>query len=123
MLTLPRVSASKLKKSWSPEDPPMKETEHLTIFHEILDSKLPPEEKDLSRLSTECILLVSAATMTTSWTITVGIYHILAAPLVLKSLRAELESAIPDPSEPTPLAVLESLSYLKGVVLESLRLA
>lgn len=101
----------------------MKETEHLTIFHEILNSKLPPEEKDLGRLATEGILLVSAGTMTTTWTISVGTYHLLTSPPTLQRLRAELKAAIPDPSKPTPLAVLESLPYLKGVVLESLRLA
>jgi cytochrome P450 len=99
------------------------ETEHRTIYHEILDSKLPPEEKDLDRLAREGITQVSAGTMTTSWSISVAIYHALADPHVLRKLRAELESAIPDPSVPTPLAVLESLPYLRGVVLECLRLS
>jgi cytochrome P450 len=101
----------------------MKETEHLTIFHEIINSKLPPKEKELNRLSAEAILLVSAGTMTTTWAISVGIFHLLSAPPILQKLRAELEAAIPDPSKTAPLAKLESLPYLKGVVLESLRLS
>ena len=101
----------------------LKETEHRTIFHEILDSKLPPEEKDLDRLAREGILQVAAGTMTTAWAISVGVYYILENPPILQKLRAELESAIHDPSETTPLAVLESLPYLRAVVLESLRLS
>ena len=101
----------------------LEEMEHRTIYHEILDSKLPPEEKDLDRLAKEGITQVSAGTMTTAWSISVAVYHILADPAILKKLRTELEAAIPDPSEPTPLAVLESLPYLRGVVLEGLRLS
>jgi len=66
---------------------------------------------------------VSAGTLTTTWVITVGIYHLLAAPPLLRKLRAELEVAIPDPSVTAPLAFLESIPYLKAVVLESLRLS
>ena len=99
------------------------ETEHRTIYHEILDSKLPPVEKDLDRLSKEGITQVSAGTMTTSWSISVAVYHTLADPVILRKLRTELQSAIPNLSEPTPLAVLESLPYLRGVVMECLRLS
>ena len=123
MLTPPQGFGVQAKEIMESSRSPAKETEHLTIFHEILDSKLPPEEKDLSRLSTEAILLVSAGTMTTTWAISVGIFHLLSAPATLQKLRVELEATIPDPSKTTPLAVLESLPYLKGVVLESLRLS
>jgi cytochrome P450 len=99
------------------------ETEHRTIFHEILGSKLPPEEKDLDRLANEGITQVAAGTMTTSWAIATAVYYLLADPVVLRKLRTELESAIPSPSETTPLAVLESLPYLRGVIFESLRLS
>lgn len=111
------------KKVMESSKPSVVETEHRTIYHEILDSKLPPEEKDLNRLSKEGITQVSAGTMTTSWSISVAIYYALADPKVLRKLRTELEAAIPNPSEPTPLAVLESLPYLRGVVMECLRLS
>jgi len=65
MLTLPQGFGIQTKEIMESSRSPMKETEHLTIFHEVLDSKLPPAEKDLSRLSIEGILLVSAGIMTT----------------------------------------------------------
>ncbi|RDW92216.1 hypothetical protein BP5796_01610 [Coleophoma crateriformis] len=93
-----------------------------TIFHTLLKSDLPESERDTSRLADEAVLLVGAGTLTTSWTLSVAMYHLLADPKILKKLKEELENAIPDPNESTPLPKLESLPYLTGVIKEGLRL-
>ncbi|KIA75656.1 hypothetical protein HK57_00589 [Aspergillus ustus] len=95
---------------------------HRTIFHEILDSKLPPEEKTLPRLADEAAVTLAAGTLTTAWDLTVAMYHIVADPSIARKLRAELVDAIPDPDVHTPLPVLENLRYLRGCVQEAIRL-
>jgi cytochrome P450 len=66
-------------------------TQYRTIFHEILNSKLPPEEKTLARLGDEASVTVAAGTLTTSWTLSVALYYLLTSPPVLKNLKTELE--------------------------------
>lgn len=96
---------------------------HPTIFHEILRSKLPAREKTLERLGQEAGIVVGAGTLTTAWTLTVAMYQILSSPPILAKLKKELTAAIPDPSSPPPIAVLEKLPYLAAVIQESLRLS
>jgi len=106
----------------SPAEKP-RDVEHRTIFHEILDSKLPPQEINADRLSNEAFAIVAAGTLTTAWTMAVAVYYILENPSILKNLRNELRTAIPDQSTPPTLTVLEQLPYLKGIVQEALRLS
>ncbi|KAK3321170.1 cytochrome P450 [Cercophora scortea] len=100
-----------------------KTVSHPTIFHEILNSKLPPAEKSFDRLWQDGQVTVVAGTLTTAWALSVTHYHLLATPSALKKLKTELVSAIPDPSVPVPLASLEQLPYLSAVIQESLRLS
>ncbi|RDW79820.1 cytochrome P450-18 [Coleophoma cylindrospora] len=93
-----------------------------TMFHTLLRSDLPESERSTSRLAEEAVLLAGAGTHTTSWTLSVALYHLLADPKILKKLKDELENAIPDPNESTPLPKLESLPYLTGVIKEGIRL-
>ncbi|KAL4941779.1 hypothetical protein BDV06DRAFT_235807 [Aspergillus oleicola] len=95
-----------------------------TIFHEILDSKLPPAEKVLERLADEAAVTLAAGTLTTAWVLTVGIYFIVATPSILRKLKSELETAIPDPDIHTraALTTLETLPYLRACVQEAIRL-
>jgi cytochrome P450 len=72
--------------------PKSSNTQHRTIFHEILNSKLPPEEMTLARLGDEATTTVAAGTITTAWTLSVAIYYLLTSPSVLKSLKTELEN-------------------------------
>jgi cytochrome P450 len=95
---------------------------HATIFHEILDSKLPEAEKTVRRLSDEAEVLVLAGTLTTAWTLDLSTFYLLRTPSALRRLKAELHAAIPDRSQPTPLVTLEQLPYLNAVIKESLRL-
>ncbi|CAJ2507651.1 Uu.00g088370.m01.CDS01 [Anthostomella pinea] len=98
--------------------------QHPTIFHEMLSSRLlPPAEKTPQRIAQEGQILVQAGTMTTSWALTVGTFHLLNNPSSLKLLRDELFAALPDPSTPTPFGELMALPYLRAVVTESIRLS
>lgn len=50
-------------------------------------------------------------------------YHLLTIPSVLKKLKVELATAIPDPSVSLPLSALEQLPYLTACIQEGLRLS
>lgn len=69
-------------------------TQNRTIFHEILDSKLPPEEKTIARLGDEASVTLAAGTLTTSWTLSVALYYLLTTPSVLQKLKTELEKGM-----------------------------
>jgi cytochrome P450 len=97
--------------------------EETTIFHSLLNSDLPNSEKSSGRLAEEAVLLVGAGTHTTSWALSVATFHLLSQPKTLRKLKAELETAIPDPTFPTPLPALEALPYLTAVIKEGLRLS
>jgi cytochrome P450 len=88
-----------------------------------LNSKLPPEEKTSTRLWQDGQVTVIAGTLTTAWALSVVTYHLLTVPNVLKKLKAELVSAIPDPSKSLPLSALEQLPYLTACIQEGLRLS
>ncbi|KAJ6781928.1 hypothetical protein PWT90_07206 [Aphanocladium album] len=95
---------------------------HPTIFHELLSSELLPDaEKLAARLAQDGQILVQGGTLTTSWTLSLAVFHLCNRPEILKKLRDELFAAIPDVNEVVPIADLESLPYLRAVVKEALR--
>jgi cytochrome P450 len=96
--------------------------EHRTIFREILDSKLPPHEKSLSRLAEDAAVTVAAGTLTTAWTLSVATYFLLSNPYILKRLKDELYAAFPEGSH-MPLVEIEKLPYLGACIQEALRLS
>ena len=49
-------------------------------------------------------------------------FHLLTNPTIMLKLKAELETAIPNPRVSTPLPILEALPYLTAVIKEGLRL-
>lgn len=94
-----------------------------TIFHELLQSDFPLREKSLQRLADEAQLMIGAGMTTTSWIMTVMIFHILSKPRILKQLRSELEEAFPDPNANLISLDLERLPYLSACIQEGQRLA
>ncbi|KID94829.1 Cytochrome P450 family protein, partial [Metarhizium majus ARSEF 297] len=98
---------------------------HLTVFRELLGSKLPPEEKTPARLSAEAQVLVSAGSETTAKALTVACFKLLTHPAVLARLRDELGTALPSFGLESGLRLdhVQRLPYLTGVVKESLRLS
>ena len=103
------VNGSKTKQSIS---------QRKTIFADILDSKLPPEELTTIRLQHEAISVVGAALETTKWALTVATYHILANPSISTRLQLELERAIPDPQKIPSWSELQKLPYLSACIEE-----
>ncbi|KAM0124736.1 hypothetical protein ACHAP3_010138 [Botrytis cinerea] len=87
-----------------------------TIFHEILFSDLPPNEKSVARLWQEGQTVIGAGTETTAWTLSVIAYHVLANPDILSKLLAEMEGK-------NGLKELEQLPYMTAVIQEGLRLS
>jgi cytochrome P450 len=94
-----------------------------TVFHHLLNSDLPPQEKTLERLWQEGQVIVGAGTETTANTLTITTFHLLDNPEKLKRLRSELETVMPDPSSPAKLQELEQLPYFSAVVNEGLRMS
>ena len=94
---------------------------HPTIFHAILQSDLPPEEKSLDRLWQEGQTIVGAGTETTAWTMSVILYHVLSKPAIFQRLKAELKTVMK--GDEVSCSQLERLPYFAAVVSEGLRLS
>lgn len=94
------------------------------IYKILRDSTLQESEKSLARMSAEAVVLTGAGTDTTARTLAIAQYYILSDPAVHARLLAELRTVIPAPGAPIPSHdALERLSYLTGIILESLRLS
>lgn len=97
-----------------------------TVFHEILDSKLPEHEKTFKRIATDGGALVGAGTVTTAWAITVAVFNLLRNPACLEKLKHEISDVSPSVAVQEQqgwLPMLEQLPYLTAVIQESLRLS
>lgn len=107
----------------SGEDQAYKQSSHPTIFHEVLQSDLPPQEKALRRLGDEAQTIIGAGLETTAWALSTACFHIINQPRVYARLRDELCKALPDPSAPTDWLQLEKLPYLGACIREGIRLS
>ncbi|PYH92813.1 putative benzoate 4-monooxygenase cytochrome P450 [Aspergillus ellipticus CBS 707.79] len=104
------------------EDKSYEKVTHRTVFHDLLESKLPPDELRPDRLRDEAFSLVTAGSGTTAQILRAITYHIAANQSIRKKLYQELKAAIPDPINPPSLLELERLPYLWAVIQEGLRL-
>ncbi|KAG9695483.1 alcohol oxidase, partial [Aureobasidium melanogenum] len=94
---------------------------HRTIFEELRDSDLPPQEKTIERLMDEGFILVGAGGETTAQTLAVLTFHLLNNPLVLQKLQHELDTLMPNPEGQVSWQQLEQSSYLRAVTTEAHR--
>jgi cytochrome P450 len=117
-----RNTAAQIAQIKSGENSMNKDLSHPTIFHELLNSKLPENEKSVIRLSDEAQVLMMAGTLTTAWVLEVSTFYLIRKPELLRRLKEELQREIPDPDAVVPLAVLEQLTFLNAVIKETLRL-
>jgi cytochrome P450 len=92
-----------------------------TVFKELLDSDLPPEEVTVQRLADEAQTVVSAGQVTTAHFLKMTSFHILANPEILRKLKEELVSVMPSDGSLPPISKLEQLPYLSAVVSEGFR--
>ncbi|WEW62046.1 hypothetical protein PRK78_007546 [Emydomyces testavorans] len=84
-----------------------------TLFDQVLESKLPPHEKQPQRLAEEVRSVVGAGTETTSNALTVITFHLLSNPEKLSRLRDELWAVEPNSKAEIKLCDLEKLPYLR----------
>lgn len=101
----------------------LKQSNHPTVFQELITGNLPASEKETRRLQDEAQLVVAAGVTTTGWALSTATYHLLSRPDVLAKLRAELETALLDPNTPLSWTELEKLPYLTGCVREAVRMS
>ena len=80
-----------------------------TVFHALLESDLPPEEKSSWRLWQEGQTIIGAGSETTANTLSVIHFHLLDNPDALSKLRAELQEALP--TKYTPMELRYSKNY------------
>jgi hypothetical protein len=86
-----------------------------TIFHEIRDDvggKLPPHEKDPTRLMADASVIIGAGTETTARTLSVTTFYLLRHPYIGEKLRRELNTVLPTMDAHVSLPQLEALPYL-----------
>ena len=85
---------------------------HLNLFHALLASDLPADEKTSNRLAHEGFEILLAGSDTTARTMGIAMYHILANPDIGVRLKEELEHVLPNPQDVIDVKVLENLPWL-----------
>jgi cytochrome P450 len=105
------------------EDKAHTNAQYPTIFHELLESNLPPQEKSLIRLDDEALGTIGAGVTTIAWALVNTSFHLISNPSILKKLQTELKAAIPDPTIEPDLPQLEKLPYLSACIQEGIRLS
>jgi cytochrome P450 len=83
-----------------------------TIFHKLLRSNIPDSDKSTERLSDEALILVLAGSETTATSMITPTYYLLSSPPMLKRLKAELETVMPDPNQLPESSKLDGLPFL-----------
>ena len=96
--------------------------ENPSIIRDLLDSKMPDEEKTTLQLSTEGQHLLAGGTDSSSHMLTTITYHLLANPDKLAKLKKELEAAMPDEKATPECMTVETLPYLNAVIRETFRM-
>lgn len=105
------------------EDLAAEKSSHGLIFHEVLHSDLPPEDKVNRRMADEAQTVIGGGLETTAWALSTGTFHIVNTPRIYSRLHEELIQAIPDASVIPDLLEFEKLPYLRACITESVRLS
>lgn len=88
-------------------------TKRHNIFHTILQSSLPPPEKEPKRLGQEGFVAIAAGGETCGRMLTNALYYILTdKDRVMPLLAQELKEVMPTPDVQPELKALEQLPYL-----------
>jgi len=94
-----------------------------TIVHEILDSKLPPEDKSFQRVFEDVTPVSGAGFETTGGALRLICFHVFSNNSILRRLREEINGAEAEQPDVMGLKVLEKLPYLTATIMEGLRLS
>lgn len=100
------------------------DAQHRTVLHSMIWSEtLPDEEKTYPRLAADGLTLLAAGFDTTSRTLAVIMYHLLAKPGLRLRVLQELRTIMPSSKSDLPtVAQLERLPFLTAVIHEGTRL-
>lgn len=98
---------------------------HTTIYHRLLDPEAHKGRPlpDATALYEEAQTMIFAGGVTVGDALSVGFFHVLDQPGLLKRLRAEVCMAWPDLDSPPKLEALERLPLLTATIKESLRMS
>lgn len=118
-------ASSNTSSKTNSKDDDADDAESRTVLHSMMRSDVLPErEKTFSRLAADGMTLIAAGFDTTSRTLTVTLFYLLSRPEIRQRVLAELRTVMPTPQSPLPpVAQLEKLPYLTGVIHEGTRLA
>lgn len=94
-----------------------------TVFHRLLNSDLPPNEKSFDRPWQEGSSLMGAGTETVANLQTYILVQLHYDQALMAKLHSELAEAMPGDAPLLPWAKLENLPYLSAVISEGLRMA
>ena len=87
-----------------------------TVFHDLLESHLPAQEKSEERLTQEGVGLVSAAAETTSTALAATMFHLLSDSDLVTRLRNELRTVMPSSDVSPEWSRLETLPLLVIII-------
>ncbi|KAF3763945.1 cytochrome P450 [Cryphonectria parasitica EP155] len=94
-----------------------------TVIKDILESKLPPQEKTFKRVFEDVSSIAGAGFETTAGALRLILFHVFTNPETLGKLRGELTGAgVCSPSD-FDLKSLEKLPYLTSTIMEGIRLS
>ncbi|KAI9719177.1 MAG: hypothetical protein M1828_006270 [Chrysothrix sp. TS-e1954] len=110
------------KDRGEPDPADVGEQRHISLFHALLDSNLPDDEKRPRRMAHEGFEILLAGSDTTARTMGIAVYHLLANRSVAARLREELLTVMPNPDDFVELRTLEALPWLSSIIKEALRI-
>lgn len=96
------------------------------LMHALLDSNLPPSEKTVEHLKASAQTTIAAGTLTTTHSLVIATYHILANPPIRKRLMEEILTFAKSDGEDLQqldfdLHTLDQMPYLTAIWYETLR--
>ncbi|EMR62031.1 putative cytochrome p450 protein [Eutypa lata UCREL1] len=97
-----------------------------TIVHEMVDSKLPPDEKKFEHVFNDVATITGAGFETTASVLRLIMFHVFSNQMILQRLRAEVATASGTSSSndaTIEVKTLEQLPYLTSVIMEGMRLS
>ncbi|KAG0638746.1 cytochrome P450 [Tuber brumale] len=96
---------------------------HRSIFGGMLAENPDLKSTGPTKLAQEAMSIVAAGVHITRWTMCVGLLEVARDPLIQAKLYEELKMASPDINGEFSYLRCEKLPYLRGVILEMLRLS
>ncbi|KAF2191513.1 cytochrome P450 [Zopfia rhizophila CBS 207.26] len=117
-----RIRAAQARHAGQTDDKECETRQILMLDQLIASPHLPAREKTEKRLGEEYLTILMAGTVTTAWTLSVTVYHILANPPILQRLHLELQDLVSGLDRVPTWTDYEKLPYLSAIVNEGLRL-